>query len=298
MTGQDRIDIVDPGDADERTRPRIWKRLGRLAILIVFTYVAVCVAVAFFQARLIYFPSRGYDQTPEDAAIRFETVRLETADGETVVGWYVPRVNATATVLFFHGNAGNMSDRLYDARVLKDLGFNVLLIDYRGYGESTGSPSEDGLYADAGAAWKYLTQTRGVPTERMVLFGRSLGGAVAIELAKRHEPAVLVVESTFTRLADVGNHHYAFLPVSLMLTQRFDSVTKIPHIACPKLILHGTDDQLIPIALGRRLFAAAAEPKQFIQTPGGHNNSGFTFTEEYIRKFADFVNGALSDSAL
>lgn len=273
------------------------KRLRRLVVLVVATYVAVCFAVAFFQAQLIYFPTRGYEQTPGDVGIPFETLRLDTADGETIVGWFVPRSGADATVLFFHGNAGNMSDRVYDARVLHDLGFNVLMIDYRGYGESTGSPSEKGLYKDAETAWTYLTETRGVPADRIVLFGRSLGGGVAIELARRHEPAALVVESTFTRLADVGSHHYSFLPVSLIVTQRFDSESKIPDIACPKLILHGKDDQLIPIALGRRLFDAAKEPKRFIETPGGHNNSGFTYTNEYTQQLADFVNEALSSSA-
>ncbi|MCH7995736.1 MAG: alpha/beta hydrolase, partial [Planctomycetes bacterium] len=133
--------------------------------------------------------------------------------------------------------------------------------------------------------------------DRIVLFGRSLGGAVAIELARRHNPAALVVESTFTSLVDVGRHHYPLLPVSLIATHRFDSLSKIGGIACPKLFLHGTDDALIPIDLGRALYDAAQSPKRFLETPGGHNNSGFTYSSEYTQLMTEFVNGAVSSSA-
>ncbi|MCH9003231.1 MAG: alpha/beta hydrolase [Planctomycetes bacterium] len=171
------------------------------------------------------------------------------------------------------------------------------IVGYRGYGRSTGTPGEDGLYADAEAAWRYLTETRGERPDRIVLFGRSLGGAVAIELARRHNPAALVVESTFTSLVDVGRHHYPLLPVSLIATHRFDSLSKIAGIACPKLFLHGTDDALIPIDLGRALYDAAQSPKRFLETPGGHNNSGFTYSSEYTQLMTDFVNGAVSSPA-
>ena len=293
----DPVAETDPGG---KTKPggRGWaRRVYRLVFIAAGTYVAVCVAVFFFQSNLIYFPTEDYRLTPDDVGLAYEDLSLATTDGETIAAWFVPHENAAATVLFCHGNAGNMSHRVSDIHILHELGYGVLIFDYRGYGRSTGNPSEDGLYADAEAAWRYLTETRGERPDRIVLFGRSLGGAVAIELARRHNPAALVVESTFTSLVDVGRHHYPLLPVSLIATHRFDSLSKIAGVACPKLFLHGTDDALIPIDFGRALYDAAQSPKRFLETPGGHNNSGFTYSSEYTRLMTDFVNGAVSNSA-
>ncbi len=283
-------------------RPTLAKRVRRLALIVPATYLVVCLAVAIFQKHLIYFPQPGCDATPADVGLAYEDVSLTTSDGVSLAAWYVPagpadaKGPAAASVIFCHGNAGNISNRLHTIQVLHNLGMSVLIFDYRGYGLSKGSPSESGTYADAEAAWAYLTGERAVPPKRIILMGRSLGGAVAIELASRHTPGALVVESTFTRLADVAGVHYPLLPSSLLTVHRYDSIDKVPTIDCPKLFLHGRDDQLIPPRLGRSLYEAAAEPKRFIETPGGHNAAGFTWSQEYTNKLADFVREACEAS--
>jgi len=251
------------------------------------------VVLGFLQSKLIYFPSRGYSDTPADLGLEYEDLRLTASDGVKVAAWFVGHPNASASVIFLHGNAGNMSGRLDTLRVLHRAGFNVLMLDYRGYGESEGSPTEQGTYADVEAAWRHLTDVKGEPPRRIVLFGRSLGGAIAIESARRHEPGALVVDATFTNLHDIGRLHYPFLPVGWLLTYRYDSLEKVPHVRCPKLFIHAADDSLIPISNGRRLFEAAAEPKEFLETPGEHNTGGFEYSPEYTARTVSFINRAI-----
>ncbi len=264
------------------------KRLKRLVAITAITYLGVCALIGFFQRHLIYFPSREYDGTPADEGLRYEDLRFETSDHVQLSGWWVPaesrdKVNAAATptdrltVLFFHGNAGNISHRLEKLGFFSRRGCNALLIDYRGYGKSDGTPSESGTYLDARAAWEYLTQIRSVSPDRIILFGESLGGAVAIELAGQVHPAGVIVESTFTSLVDVASIHYPLLPTRWLLRYRYDSISRIGLVGCPKIHIHGKDDSLVPIELARRLFDAAPQPKQFIETPGDHNDSGFLF---------------------
>ena len=279
----------DQKTKDERKRSiggggggrRIWLRIRRLALVALSTYLVVVIMIGWLQARLIYFPTRAYDSTPRDVGLTFESVTLEAVDGVRLAAWYIPHADARATVLFFHGNAGNISDRLLSIDWLHDMGLNVLILDYRGYGASEGRPSEEGLYRDAEAAWDYLIADRGERSDRVILFGRSLGGAVAIELAIRRAPALLVVESTFTRLADVGKIHYPFLPVDWVLRHRYESIQKVARVSCPKLLIHGRDDELIPLENALELFRAASEPKAMLETPGGHNEAGFTYSKEY-----------------
>ncbi len=275
------------------------RALRRLLVIIVGTYACVCVLVYLFQTRLIYFPSAEYQATPTDVGLDFEDITLQTTDGVAIAAWYVPHPEPKGTILFCHGNAGNISHRLVGIKDMHRFGYSVLIFDYRGYGRSGGSPGEAGTYLDAQAAWEYLTQTVGEPPGRIALYGRSLGGAVAIELARslgEGGPAALVVESTFARLADVGQRHYRFLPIRWLTAHRYDSIDKVGEITCPKLFLHGTDDQLIPIGDGRRLYEAAAPPKLFIETPGGHNTGGFTHAPQYSARLAEFLDEAMANS--
>ena len=275
-------------------RRRVVRRLlGVTLTTVVTVYVVVCAVVFSLQARLIYFPDRDYWTTPGEVGLTFDDLTLTTEDGLSLAAWYVPHAEAKGTVLFCHGNAGNIADRVESLKSFHYLGYNVLIFDYRGYGRSEGKPNEIGTYRDAEAAWQYLIETRGETPERIVLFGRSLGGAVAIDLATRHTPGALVVESTFTSVVDVGKKHYPFLPVGLLCTYRYESIKKVPWLSCPKLFIHGTDDKLVPIANGRRLFDAAAEPKGFMETPGGHNVGGFEYSPEYTRKLREWLDGAL-----
>ncbi len=261
---------------------------------VAFTYIAICAVFFAIQERLIYFPPPSYRITPADFGSPYEEVALPTEDGVALVAWYLPHSAPKATILFCHGNADNLADITPSLKLLHQLGFSVFAFDYRGYGRSAGEPSEAGTYRDAEAAWRYLVDTRHIAPETIVLFGRSLGGAVAIDLARKHRPAALVVECTFTSLVDIGQREYPLLPVALLCRNRYESIKKVPHIACPKLFLHGAADELIPIENARRLFAAAAEPKEFIETPGGHNSAGFEYSWEYTRRLADWLERALA----
>lgn len=279
-------------------RSEVFRRLSRkalrLLVVVAVTYVGVCVFVEFFQARLIYFPARGYRVTPQDIGLPFEAVDLRADDGVRLAAWYVAVPEAVATVLFCHGNAGNISDRLVQLQLLAAMKCNVLMFDYRGFGESEGSPTEDGTYRDAEAAWRFLTETKGQPPNRIVYFGESLGGAVAVELAVRHPPGALVLESTFTSLADVGRLHYPLLPVGWLLRYRYASIEKVSKLTCPKLFIHAQEDTLVPLANARRLFDAAAAPKEFLETPGEHNTGGFTYSPEFSAKVGAFLSNTLN----
>ncbi len=292
-------DVVRTHDREKRRARTSLARLARLALgTILAAYVLICVAIFFFQGHLVYFPTRDYPATPTDTVgLPFEDVTLTTEDGLSLAAWYVPHREAKGTVLFCHGNAGNMAGRCQTLKSFHRLGYAVLIFDYRGYGRSTGTPDEEGLYRDAEAAWRYLTEARGETPERIVLFGRSLGSAVAIELATRHRPGALVVEAAFGSLVDVGQRQYPFLPVRLLSTHRYESIKKVTHIDCPKLFLHGTDDELVPLALARRLYEVAAPPKAFIETPGGHNDSGFEYSPEYTGRMGSWLDQVRSGTA-
>ena len=257
-------------------------------------YLLICLVMYLAQGWLLYAPSAEYDYTPQDLGMKYEQVTLSTADQERIVAWWVPHQGATATVLFCHGNAGNISDRLSTVCTFHRMGYQVLIFDYRGYGQSTGRPCEQGIYLDAEAAWRYLTDTRGIPPNRIVVFGRSLGGGVAIELARRHPPAALMVESTFTSVADIGQQQYPFLPVRLLCRHPYSSIDKVPLLTCPKLFLHSCDDELIPLANGKRLFETASEPKRFIETPGEHDTGGFEYSTKTIATTAEWLSRTLS----
>src|SRR5687768_2366518 len=194
------------------------RMLFNLGIMIAIAYVVFAVSIFFVQPRLVYYPEygRSITGTPDDLGLDYEAVELATDDGETLHGWFVPAPGAKATVLFFHGNAGNISHRMGYLAMLYSLGYNTFILDYRGYGESSGEPSESGTYRDAQAAWQYVTVKKGIAPSEIVLFGESLGGAVAAWLATRKEPGLLVLASAFTSVPDMGAKLYPFLPVRLL----------------------------------------------------------------------------------
>jgi fermentation-respiration switch protein FrsA (DUF1100 family) len=267
----------------------LWIILGTFA----GTYVLICVLIYIFQGALLYFPDADYGITPDQVGLAYEDVRIETSDSETIAAWYVPHEEPLATVLFFHGNAGNMADRFGTLKTFHQLGCSTLIVDYRGYGASTGSPNEQGTYLDGEAAHAWLLEKTGLAADAVVIFGRSLGGAVAIEMARRHPPAALIVENTFPSVVAIGQREYPILPVTLLATNRYDSVAKVPDITCPKLFLHGRTDEIIPLSEARRLFDAAAEPKTFIETEGGHNEAGFEYNDGTLQQFRDWLVAAV-----
>lgn len=265
--------------------------LFALVRIVLAVYVGLLVLVYVRQASYIYHPETDIDADPFCINPAFEDVTLRTADGETIAGWYVPAANQTnaPVLLFLHGNAGNISGRLGSIETFHELGLSVLIIDYRGYGRSTGQPTEAGTARDADAAWAYLTVERGIAPGRIVVFGRSLGGAVAVALAARHTPGLLVVESSFTSAVDMGRRLFPFLPVRLLCRHRYDSEITIGNVGCPVLVAHSPDDITVPFILGQRLYEAANEPKQFVTISGGHNAGGMDNDPTYRALFKQWI---------
>lgn len=260
------------------------KSLGSLLTFLVLGYALIVLLVYFFQQRLVYFPSRELVNTPANVGLVFEDVGLTTEDGIRLHAWYMPASKPTArTVLFLHGNAGNISHRLQTFALWQQLGLNVLALDYRGYGRSAGEPSAAGTGLDARAAWRYLQQERKIPASYIIVHGRSLGGAVALALTRlERNVAAVVVESTFTSMVDIGREKYPWLPVSLINRVHYPSRESIRQLRAPVLIAHSQGDRLIPFAHGRALYAAANDPKSFLEMRGGHND-GFVATGDTYR---------------
>ena len=241
------------------------------------------------QPRMIFHPMRTLLATPTDWGLAYEDVELQTEDGVRLHGWYLPSSGARRVLLFLHGNAGNISHRRESLQIFHRLGLNVLIIDYRGYGLSGGSPSEAGLYLDAHAAWRHLTEVRGFAASDILLFGRSLGGAVAARLAAESEPGGLILESTFSSARDFAHRVMPLMSRLTVLRYEFDTASALQAVHCPLLVLHSPDDEIMPYELGRRTFEAANEPKRFQDMRGDHN-SGFLLSQPgYERTLAEFL---------
>lgn len=251
-------------------------------------------ALAWFENRLV-FPVGAWSRqlAPLDPRLdlRPERVTTITSDGVRLVGWRIVNDSSAPWILIFHGNAGNIAHggRPDHYARLRAVGLNLLTFDYRGYGESAGRPTEAGLYRDADAAFAYLRDSLGVPAERIYLFGHSLGSAVAVDLASRVRAAGLIVEGAFTSAPDAGRSAYPFVPVRLIMRNRFASDEKIGRAAMPKLFLHGQWDRVIPIGLGRRLYDEAPPPKSFVELRGGHDDAFLVDSARYFAAIAAFV---------
>lgn len=244
------------------------------------------------EARRLVPGEGGFAPAIEDCSFR-------TRDGLTLHGWWcaprtrtegiVTEVATERVLLWFHGNAGNLSYRIDMIARLMALPVNVFIIDYRGYGKSEGRPSEEGLYRDARAAWAYLTAERGVAPDRIVVFGKSLGGVPACDLCLEVEPAGLIVQSSFTSVPDMAREVFPIVPRFLVRT-RMASIEKVPRITCPKLFVHSPSDEVVPYRLGRALFEAAAEPKEFFEVPGaGHNETYLAGGRAYLEALRGFL---------
>ncbi len=268
-----------------------------LMLAIVGGYCALALYVFLMQPKLIYYPGipgRTLEATPAVIGMDYEELTLSTTDGEHLHAWFIPHPQARATLLFAHGNAGNISHRLDSIQVFHDIGLNVLIFDYRGYGQSTGKPSEKGTYRDAEAAWAYLTLTRGIDPGKIILFGRSLGAAVITDLATRVEPAGVILESAFLSVPDMASTIYPWLPVRWLASYRYDNGDKVTRITQPLLIIHSRGDEIIPFEQGERLFQQASEPKQFLELRGRHNDGFYVSRDEYLAVMGAFLEGALS----
>lgn len=264
--------------------------------LLLSVYLGLCLVIFFLQERLLYFPDPRLIASPAAVDLEFETVDITTEDDLRLSAWWIPAQQARGVLLFCHGNAGNISHRLESIRQFHQLGLSVLIFDYRGYGESQGKPSEQGTYRDVMAVWRYLTVKRRIPAESVVVFGRSLGAAVAAHLAARVAPGVVILESAFTSVPDMAARLYPWLPVRWLTRIEYPVARDIQTIQAPVLILHSPADEIIPYDMGRTLYGLAHEPKDFVELRGGHND-GFLLTEpDYSMAIASFLQTHLSGS--
>lgn len=267
--------------------------------MMILLYTAGLAVVLYFlamvwlyagQRRRIYRPDREIVTTPDAAGYDYEEIRLVTADGLRLTGWFVPRANARGLLLFFHGNTRNVSHCMDSVGIFHRLGFSVFLFDYRGYGQSQGEPDEPGTYKDAEAAWRYLVERRGIPADEIVMLGRSLGAAVAAWLAARHMPKALVVESTFTSLPDIAAQLHPVLPARLLSRYEYPVQRHLQAVQCPVLIVHSREDELIPIRHGRQLYEAANAPKAFMEIRGMHYDGFRVSGQDYVDGLARFFD--------
>lgn len=261
--------------------------LVKIYILISLIFVGIIAFVRLLESRSVFFPSRYIEATPKALGLVYEDVFFMNNDQNKLHGWYVQGQKENGTLLFFHGNAGNISNRLEKIKMFHDAGLNVFIFDYRGYGQSEGVPSEKGLYEDAIAAYDYLVGTRKTADAKIVLYGASLGGAVAIDLITKRSASSIIVDSSFSNAADVARKIYPFIP-SFLLKAKFDSLSKIRSVSAPKLFIHSKDDEIIPISLGEKLFDAAPPPKAFYTVSGGHNDSHLSDAHKFMSAIQEF----------
>ena len=276
------------------TRSLRWRSF--VVLFLLMAVLMVLRAEGAMEQHFIYFPDREIVVTPERFGLDFEDLEIISEDGVRLHGWYVPGRQQQPVVLFFHGNAGNISHRIENIAYLNRLGLGVLIFDYRGYGKSDGRADEEGLDRDARAARAWLTQ-RGIPDERILYFGRSLGAAVAVRLASERAPAGLILETPFTSIRDLGRHHYPLLHFSLgwMIRDRYDALAQIPLVKAPLLVFQGDRDSIVPESMARRLFDAANEPKRFHLIHGADHNDTYEWGgEAYWDAWRGFISSLAS----
>ncbi|MBI9075538.1 MAG: alpha/beta hydrolase [Desulfatibacillum sp.] len=266
------------------------KNFVRAAVLVLLVLlIPGCIS------KLVYHPTRDFQYTPQDIGLAFEEVFLESTRGNEIHGWYVPCQNARATVLFCHGNAGNISHRISHVKIFHDLSLSLLIFDYQGFGKSQGNPSEQATYDDARAGWDFLVKEKGALPEDIVIFGKSLGGAIAIELAAEVQPGALFVDSSFTSTYDVAKAHYGWAPRFLLRNYPYDSISRISKLQAPVCFFHSQLDDVIPYEQGVALFQAAPEPKAFVELSGSHNDGFVKSLDLYSKAIDAFIKEHMED---
>ena len=263
------------------------------SILLLLAAAGLYFGLRWFENANLYFPDRQVDITPRVFGLDYEDVAFVAEDGTRLTGWHVKAPKGAPkpilTTLFFHGNGGNIGNRVEKVRILHRLGLAVFIFDYRGYGKSAGSPSERGLYADAAAAYRTLTGPLRVPPESILLHGESLGSAVAIELATRVPAAGVIAESAFTSVVEMGRRIFPFLPVRLLVRQKYDTLAKMRAVKAPLLVMHSPQDDIVPYDMGVALYEAAPGPKVFAKLRGSHNEGFLESGDDYPKAIAGFI---------
>ncbi len=262
--------------------------LLRVLFFLFLLSIVLLAYVKYLQATSIFFPIKDVEALPADINLTFEDVYLKTPDNQKLNAWFIPNKETELTMLFFHGNGGNLYHRLDKISLINKIPINIFIIDYRGYGKSTGKPSEKGLYIDAFSAYDYLVRERKIKPENIILYGESLGGAVAIDLAGKVTVAGLITEGTFSSAKDMARFFYPFMP-PIFFPVMFDSTSKIKNVTVPKLFIHSRDDEVVPFRFGKKLYEAANEPKEMAEILGGHNSMYSDVSDEFIGLLQSFI---------
>ena len=245
--------------------------------LLLIAYLGLGLVLYVRQPALIFSPTKNVPYNPAEIGLEYEKVQLRTPDHLVLSGWYIPAKDAQFTLLLCHGNGGNIAYTLDSINIFNELGFNCLAFDYRGYGNSQGKPTEEGTYIDAQAAYDWLIKEKKLKPVDIIIFGRSLGGSIAAHLASNVEAKGLVIESCFTSYADIGQKFYPYMMVRPFARYGFKTIDYIKEVNCPILFIHSRNDEVVPFEFGLRLYAAANEPKEFIEIFGSHND-GFLYS--------------------
>jgi uncharacterized protein len=283
-----------------KRKTRSWLRFVLLLLLV----SGVCLIMRNFEQEFVYAPSPFINKTPRDAGMPFDNIALVADDGVNIQGWFVPApppeepvaTNVPPpTLLFLHGRAGNMSDSLEKVHLFHDMGLNVFIIDYHGYGKSGGEPSERALTGDALAAFFYLSEKRNVAPDRLYLYGQDLGGAVAIDLATKVFAKGLITEGANASVIEKIEDAWPLIPWQFLLRNQFDSLAKIGNVHIPILLIHSADDDIVPINDSRRLFSLANEPKEFVEIHGTQRDAFFNSFDIYYDKISHFVSGSAKE---
>ena len=270
----------------------IFQSIGMMALLVLL-YTVLLVGC---EKKIIFHPAKfpeGY-WNPVSLGLKVQDISFQSEDGVNLHGWFVPTSGARATLLWFHGNAGNLSHRLDNIQRLLPLNLNIFIFDYRGYGKSEGEPDEQGIYKDLQAAYNKVLELERVSVDSLFLFGRSLGGICAVETALNNSARGLILESVFTSASDMSRKIMPLIPLGWAIRSKLDAINKVPELKLPKLFLHGDMDEIVPFDLGRKLYEAAADPKNFYNIRGaGHNDTYIMGGPDYYNSLDEFITETL-----
>ena len=282
-----------------------------IGVVLFIAYWGWGVILYIMQPKFLYSPVREVLYTPAELELDFENVVFKSSDGLRLNGWYIPAPlevrnktasiqsgdslltrpaeNSEFTVLFCHGNGGNIMHRLDSINLFRILGLNCFIFDYRGYGNSQGKPSEEGTYLDVMAAYKWLTEEKKTSPENIIIFGRSLGGSIAAHLASKVEARALVIEGTFTSYVDIGRKFYPYMPVRWFARFSYETIDYVKNVNCPVMLIYSRNDEIVPFEFGLELYEAANEPKEFVEIFGSHNDSFLVSGEIYQRAWTKWL---------
>lgn len=271
-------------------RKKIFKMLLlNLFLPIILLYILICLYMFIFQEKFVFAPNKILSSTPESLGLEYEDLYLKSLDGITINAWFIPFKNADYTILLSHGNAGNISGEIDVIKFSQELKMNILLYDYRGYGNSQGQMSEKGSYKDLITAYNYLIKDKKVNNKNIIIYGRSLGGAVSIGANREIQPAAYIIDSTFTSIIEMGKQKYPFLPIGYLSRIYYDNLTKIKEISEPILIIHSKEDEVIPYEFAKKLYSNANSPKEFLDIMGLHYYGFYNNELKYKQGIRNFL---------